>query len=374
MHTSGIHKCCKLPNLCNSEGGWIATTAGRIPVVCTDSDKSWKLPVLVTERCQCDTYRARCTPCAIRRKCRVSHQGGIDVHTATSLSGGLVAGVTGLTLVAISSRLPPAVAAPWRQNPPVNSPDGGDVSIIVRAANVHSANEAVATAHGQVTRRLPIIDAVAATIPQRAVGVLASTPGVRDVIPDCKMHVQSVELGARVRFRRSPARCTARRWKHTSGARPWLAWSRSDRCSSGHRHLGSRYGRTGQAGQERPHRHVVAVCGPLRRTNMSGHLRARHFHGRHHRRRRSVLCRQVHRYRAESQSGIDQGGVRGWVRRRQHSPGWNPVGGVIQRSLRHQDPQPVTGDRLDAEVDRRPAQLCRGARLGGRDRCRRLGK
>lgn len=105
---------------------------------------------------------------------------------------GVLAGVTGISLVVLGCPSPSHVADQWRKNQPVNSPGDGDVSVIVRAANVHVAAEAVAAADGQVTRRLRIIDGVAATVPRTALRVLGSTPGVRDVVPNYKMHVESV--------------------------------------------------------------------------------------------------------------------------------------------------------------------------------------
>jgi serine protease AprX len=94
---------------------------------------------------------------------------------------GLAAGLTVLGLVVIAS------------NRPVGSIGVGEVSVIVRAASVHRASEAVSATHGQVTRVLQIVDGVAATIPRTALGALASTPGVHEVLPDYKLHVQSVE-------------------------------------------------------------------------------------------------------------------------------------------------------------------------------------
>ncbi len=57
------------------------------------------------------------------------------------------------------------------------------------------AQRAVAEVGGRVTRRLPIIDGVAATVPGPQVSRLAHLPGVVSVTPDARVHVQGITSG-----------------------------------------------------------------------------------------------------------------------------------------------------------------------------------
>lgn len=118
---------------------------------------------------------------------------------------GLVAGVSGLTLIGLGSPSPSATAVRSAQNSSDISPARGDLSVIVRAASVARATEAVAAAHGQVTRQLRIVDGVAATVPRAAVAVLARLPYVRGVSPDTKMQVESVASGGAGQVSTDPA-------------------------------------------------------------------------------------------------------------------------------------------------------------------------
>jgi serine protease AprX len=70
---------------------------------------------------------------------------------------------------------------------------GGLVRVIVQgsAPQGRAAERAVA-AGGHVTRRLPIVDGVAATVPRAALAAPAAFPGVAAVTPDAKLHAQAV--------------------------------------------------------------------------------------------------------------------------------------------------------------------------------------
>jgi serine protease AprX len=68
--------------------------------------------------------------------------------------------------------------------------------LIVQAMNARVAGEAVVAVGGRVTRTLPIVDGVAATVPAAEVRALAGSPGVKAVTPDAEMHVQSVPVQA----------------------------------------------------------------------------------------------------------------------------------------------------------------------------------
>jgi serine protease AprX len=71
---------------------------------------------------------------------------------------------------------------------------GGLVRVIVQgsAPQGRAAERAVAAAGGKVTRRLPIVDGVAAAVPRAALAALAAFPGVAAVTPDAKLHAQAV--------------------------------------------------------------------------------------------------------------------------------------------------------------------------------------
>lgn len=60
------------------------------------------------------------------------------------------------------------------------------------APGSRAAEHAVAKAGGRVTRKLPIVDGVAATVPAAAVPALAAAPGVVAVTPDARAHVRSM--------------------------------------------------------------------------------------------------------------------------------------------------------------------------------------
>jgi serine protease AprX len=97
----------------------------------------------------------------------------------------LAAGAAALTVAV--AQLP---AQSW---PETQSGSGAAVHVIVQASDVHTAEHAVATAGGAVTRSLPIIDGVAAVVPSAGMAWLTALPGVRAVTPDSRMHVQSVK-------------------------------------------------------------------------------------------------------------------------------------------------------------------------------------
>jgi serine protease AprX len=82
---------------------------------------------------------------------------------------------------------------PAQAQPETRPGPSAAVRVIVRAGDVYSAKRAVATAGGDVTRSLPIIDGVAAVVPSAGLAGLTARPGVRAVTPDSRMHVQSVK-------------------------------------------------------------------------------------------------------------------------------------------------------------------------------------
>jgi serine protease AprX len=68
------------------------------------------------------------------------------------------------------------------------------VRVIVQGSTpgTRAAERAVARSGGRVTRKLPIVDGVAATVPAAAVPALSVAPGVAAVTPDRRTHVQAV--------------------------------------------------------------------------------------------------------------------------------------------------------------------------------------
>jgi serine protease AprX len=77
----------------------------------------------------------------------------------------------------------PASAAPGS--------NGRDVDVIVRAGDASWARAAVERVGGDVTHDLPLVDGVAARVPEAAVASLESAAGVRSVTPNAPVHVQA---------------------------------------------------------------------------------------------------------------------------------------------------------------------------------------
>jgi len=69
------------------------------------------------------------------------------------------------------------------------------VRVIVQGSTPGSraAERAVGRAGGRISRRLPLVNGVAATVPAAALPALVSTPGVAAVTPDRRVHVQAAQ-------------------------------------------------------------------------------------------------------------------------------------------------------------------------------------
>lgn len=75
------------------------------------------------------------------------------------------------------------------------APGSPAVQVIVQATTAAVGRSVVEAAGGEITRDLPLIDAVAAVLPAAAVATVAVAAGVRAVTPDATMHVQATLAG-----------------------------------------------------------------------------------------------------------------------------------------------------------------------------------
>lgn len=82
------------------------------------------------------------------------------------------------------------VASPASAGAPRSSATDPTARVIVQAGSTLLARQAVDTVGGQVTRNLPIVHGVAATVPSSSIGLLATAPGIVAVTPDARMTVQ----------------------------------------------------------------------------------------------------------------------------------------------------------------------------------------
>jgi serine protease AprX len=91
----------------------------------------------------------------------------------------------------------PPSAAPVRVDPALTAVRTGDVRVVVRhrADAGEAAEHAVLQAGGRVTRRLPLLDALAATLPRAGVEELTASGAVEVVSADRTVHLQGSASG-----------------------------------------------------------------------------------------------------------------------------------------------------------------------------------
>ena len=106
-----------------------------------------------------------------------------------AIAGLALAGLLALLASPPSTGARPAIAAPR-----LTAAAHAFVRVIVQgsAPGTRAAERAVARSGGRVTRKLPIVDGVVATVPAAAVPALSAAPGVAAVTPDRRTHVQAV--------------------------------------------------------------------------------------------------------------------------------------------------------------------------------------
>jgi serine protease AprX len=102
--------------------------------------------------------------------------------------------LAGLLAVLASQPYGGAGARPAITAPRLTAAAHAFVRVIVQgsAPGTRAAERAVARSGGRVTRKLPIVDGVAATVPAAAVPQLSVAPGVAAVTPDSRTHVQAL--------------------------------------------------------------------------------------------------------------------------------------------------------------------------------------
>jgi serine protease AprX len=111
-------------------------------------------------------------------------------HLAVLVLTGAVVLPAGAAAAATPPAVPAAVPAATRSAAPTAT-----TRIVVRGlpGTQRAAERAVAAVGGRVTRRLPIIDGVAALVPAGALGRLRTSPGVADVTPDAAGRVLGLD-------------------------------------------------------------------------------------------------------------------------------------------------------------------------------------
>jgi serine protease AprX len=108
------------------------------------------------------------------------------LRTSRCVSGGVLATVVAAALLSAVTGTAQAAGSPSASTAPVK--------VVVRGVPGHGTalTHRINALHGRVTRDLPIIDGMAATLPADAVATLRADPDVLAVTPDASGHVQSV--------------------------------------------------------------------------------------------------------------------------------------------------------------------------------------